>query len=193
MTEAGMRTKRWLTAAAIFVCALVAVMILKGFWDGKFESAAAFEEYIKGYGIWGPVVLTLIQGFQVVVPIVPGMVGCAAGAILFGSLGGFLINYIGISAGSIIAFWLARRYGTNFVKKVVGQEKYDKYVAWIMKHKSYTFIFALMILLPLAPDDFFCYFSGLTKMSMRKFTWIILAMKPWCILFYSIVFAKFMI
>ncbi|MBO5278808.1 MAG: TVP38/TMEM64 family protein [Lachnospiraceae bacterium] len=144
---------------------------------------------MKGYGIMGPLVLTLIQMLQVVVPIVPGMLGCAAGAALYGCVGGFLCNYIGISAGSILAFWLGRRYGTEFVKRVTGEKCYEKYAGWIQKQKAYTWVFALMILLPLAPDDVFCYLTGLTRMSARKFVGIILGMKPWLILAYSVVFA----
>ena len=43
--------------------------------------------------------------------------------------------------------------------------------------------------LPLFPDDFFCYFSGLTKMQVKKFAAIIVLGKPWCILAYSVAFA----
>ena len=46
----------------------------------------------------------------------------------------------------------------------------------------------LATLLPLFPDDFLCYFSGLIKMNWKKFVWIIILGKPWCILGYSIVF-----
>ncbi len=37
-------------------------------------------------------------------------------------------------------------------------------------------------------DDFTCYFSGLMKMDAKKFIWIIILGKPWCILAYSIIF-----
>lgn len=187
--EEGIRLRKGFTIAVLLLCSIVAVVIIRGFMDGRFASVEAFTDYIDSYGLMGPVVLTFIQMFQVVVPVVPGMVGCAAGAVLFGSIGGFLCNYIGISAGSILAFWLARRYGSEFVKKVTGEKNYDKYTGWIQKRKSYTWIFALMILLPLAPDDFFCYFTGLTRMSAKKFILIILTMKPWLILIYSLVFA----
>lgn len=187
--EEGIRLRKGFTIAVLLLCSIVAVVIIRGFMDGRFASVEAFTDYIDSYGLMGPVVLTFIQMFQVVVPVVPGMAGCAAGAVLFGSIGGFLCNYIGISAGSILAFWLARRYGSEFVKKVTGEKNYDKYTGWIQKRKSYTWIFALMILLPLAPDDFFCYFTGLTRMSAKKFILIILTMKPWLILIYSLVFA----
>lgn len=187
--EEGIRLRKGFTIAILLLCSIVAVVIIRGFMDGRFASVEAFTDYIDSYGLMGPVVLTFIQMFQVVVPVVPGMAGCAAGAVLFGSIGGFLCNYIGISAGSILAFWLARRYGSEFVKKVTGEKNYDKYTGWIQNRKYYTWIFALMILLPLAPDDFFCYFTGLTRMSAKKFILIILTMKPWLILIYSLVFA----
>lgn len=187
--EEGIRLRKVFTALALLLCSIVIIVMIKGWLDGCYASPEAFVQYIASYGIMGPVVLTLIQMFQVVVPVVPGMVGCAAGAILYGSIGGFLCNYIGISAGSILAYWLAKKYGAEFVKKVTGEKAYNKYTSWIQKQKSYTWIFALMILLPLAPDDFFCYFTGLTQMSPKKFTLIILSMKPWLIMVYSLVFA----
>mgnify|MGYP001402575416 CR=1 FL=1 len=55
----------------------------------------------------------------------------------------------------------------------------------IKRARSYDVLFALSILLPLAPDDYLCYFSGLINMSVKKFVLIILLAKPWCILFYS--------
>ena len=187
--EEGIRLRKVFTALALLLCSIVIIVMIKGWFDGCYASPEAFVQYIASYGIMGPVVLTLIQMFQVVVPVVPGMVGCAAGAILYGSIGGFLCNYIGISAGSSLAYWLAKKYGAEFVKKVTGEKAYNKYTSWIQKQKSYTWIFALMILLPLAPDDFFCYFTGLTQKTKKKFTLIILSMKPWLIMVYSLVFA----
>ena len=60
---------------------------------------------------------------------------------------------------------------------------------WLGVFGVYTLVLFLAILLPLAPDDFLCYFSGLTSMPARRFTWIILLGKPWCILFYSVLFS----
>lgn len=110
---------------------------------------------------------------------------------MFGAFGGFWCNYIGISAGSIIAFLLARRFGSGIVKQMFPADKYEAVVKWVTQKKSYTAVLFLAILLPLAPDDFLCYFSGLTGMSTKKFTWIIIVAKPWCILAYCIAFGYF--
>lgn len=186
MTRKIWNLKNILTGLCIFLLLLAVVFLVKGYLDGHFESAETLQAYMGTFGAAAPLALTVFQALQVIVPVLPGFVGCIAGAGMFGSFWGFWCNYIGISAGSIAAFLLARRFGIGLVQKMVSMEKYDSCVAWISRRKSYTLILFLAILLPLAPDDFLCYFTGLTKMSARRFIWIILIGKPWCILFYSL-------
>ena len=183
--------KNFFLIFGILLLCISALFVAKGRMDGHFSSIDSMREYVNSYGMFRPVLLTLIQVVQVVLPVVPGMTGCIVGAVLFGSTGGFLINYIGISAGSIIAFFLAKRYGTNLVAKLIPMEKYESTIEKINKSKNYLLLLFLSILLPLAPDDFLCYFSGLIKMSTKKFVLIILLSKPWCILFYSLFFSYF--
>lgn len=192
-----MRSKETIIKYIFVVClaallVLSAVFVVIGWLGGHFESAETLRIYVESFGIWGPVVLTLIQMLQVILPVLPGFLGCVVGAALFGSLGGFLVNYIGISAGSIIAYFLARKFGLALVEKMISMKKYEKYIKKINESKSYTTLLFLSILLPLAPDDFLCYFSGLIDMSAKKFVTIIILAKPWCILFYSIFFAYFL-
>lgn len=182
--------KRIATAAGFVFCAIILLLAVKGYMDGDFTSIDSFKAYINRFGVWGPIILTGFQIFQVVVPIVPGMVGCAAGAMLFGTVGGFWCNYIGISIGSIIAFYIGRRYGVHVVQKLIGEDNYNKYLGWIDNKKSFLIALFLSILLPLAPDDILCFLSGLTNMNSKKFITIIITAKPWCILFYCIFFNK---
>lgn len=175
----------WLGLAMILFCA---AFIVKAGMDGQFHSVETLQKYIQGFGMIAPLILIIIQVFQVVVPILPGFLGCVVGGAMFGVAGGFWCNYIGISLGSMIAFLLARRFGAPLVESIFPKDKYRGWIMRIQEAKSYTLILFLCILLPLAPDDFLCYFSGLMKLPFRKFTWIILLGKPWCILFYSILF-----
>ena len=184
-----MNWKKILTVSVIVFCIFVFAVIVKAYFDGKFESVETLQEYIKGFGIFAPIVLIIIQAIQVIFPILPGFLGCAVGAVLFGSAGGFWCNYIGISAGSIIAFLLAKKYGIKLVEKLFPKDQYEKYSGWAGKSRSYVAFLFLGMALPLFPDDFFCYFSGLTKMRAEKFAAIIVLGKPWCILAYSLAFA----
>ena len=188
MEEKAEHFKKYLGAALIFLLLLLILFCVQGYLGGHFSSAEQLQAYMKRFGVFAPVILTVIQAIQVIIPILPGWLGCVVGAGMFGAAGGFWCNYIGISAGSIISFLLAKRYGVELVRKMVPMEKYQKLVDWVNTKKSYTLILFLAILLPLAPDDFLCWFSGLTGMGTRKFTWIIISAKPWCILVYSLIF-----
>ena len=195
LSEAQMRSRESLIKT-IFIGLLVFLLLLAGIFviiawvNGHFSSVDAMRKYLSTFGAWGPLILALIQALQVVLPVLPGMIGYVAGAAFFGPAAGFWANYRGISAGSILAYWLARWFGIALVKKMVSMEKYESVVRWVNQRKSYTVVLFLAILLPLAPDDFLCYFSGLTAMSAKKFTWIIILGKPWCILMYSLIFAR---
>lgn len=177
------------TVLIVLFCALIVLIVfvlLKGWRDGSFASFESLRDYIGSFGLWGPLVLTVFQILQVALPVLPGFTGCIVGAALFGPFRGFLISYIGMSAGSIIAYYLARRYGIKLVSKLVKMERYEGFIARINRSKSYTVFLFACIVLPAVPDDFLCYFSGLVDMPPRKFIPIILAGKPWCILAYCI-------
>lgn len=181
------------TATIVCMCLLLALalfFLIYGWVCGHFKSADTLSAYVESFGVLAPIVLLLIQLLQVILPVVPSFLGCIVGAGLFGTISSFWINYIGICAGSIIAYFLATIYGVHFVDKMISIKKYENYIQKINQSKSYTTVLFLAILLPLAPDNFLCYFSGLIEMKPRKFITIILLAKPWCILFYSIFFAN---
>ena len=168
---------------------VIVLLLLKLLFDRRFDSVESLQNYMKGFGMAAPLALTVFQAMQVVVPVLPGYLGCAAGAVAFGSMTGFWCNYIGISVGSILAFLLAKKYGVKLIEKLFSKEQYEKYSKMAGKSKSYVLFLFLGMALPLFPDDFFCYFSGLTKMKVKKFAAIIIVGKPWCILAYSLAFA----
>lgn len=163
--------------------------VIKAYFDGNFSSVETLQAYIERFGSMGPLVLTAFQAVQVVLPVLPGFFGCAVGSVLFGPIIGFLCNYIGIATGSILAFYLAKKYGMPLVQDLFPTERYKRWRTWAAESKSYGSFLFLATLLPLFPDDFFCYFSGVIGMNAKKFIWIIVLGKPWCILAYSIGFS----
>ena len=190
MTERRMDfLKRWTALGMLVACFGICVWLFRAYMDGKFDSVETLRQYIAGFGLMAPCILMVIQMAQVVFPILPGALGCAAGAVLFGMMGGFWCNYIGISVGTMAAFLLARKYGSGLVAKMFPGKKYEKLSSWAAESRFYTAVLFLVMLLPLFPDDYFCYFTGVTKMSSRKFAAIIVLGKPWCILAYSIIFS----
>ena len=180
------KNKKLMTIGLAALCGAFVVILAKAWLDGRFDSVETFQKYVAGFGLAAPLFLVAVQAAQVILPVLPGLFGCVVGTMMFGAAGGFWCNYIGISAGSIIAFWLARKYGSGLVSRMFPGEKYEKWATWAAGSRFYTVVLFLGMVLPLFPDDYFCYFTGLTKMSARKFVAIILLGKPWCILAYCI-------
>ncbi len=152
---------------------------------GVFKDLDSLRGLVGDSIILGPIIFILIQILQVVIPIIPGGISTAAGVLIFGPYAGFIYNYVGICIGSIIIFLLGRRYGKPFILSMISDKTYDKYVGWLDNQNRFEKLFALAIFLPVAPDDALCLMAGLTNISVKKFTWIILLAKPLSIFLYS--------
>ena len=183
MEKKGFR--RAVNVVTILCTAAMISFVIYGLKSGIFTDRAMMEELVSRGGIWGPITFMIIQMVQVVVPVIPGGITCAVGVVVFGPWYGLLYNYIGIVAGSCINFYLARRYGQCLVKFFVKEETYNKYITWLGKGKKFDKFFAAAIFFPCAPDDVLCMIAGLTKMSWKKFSAIILLGKPASIAAYS--------
>ena len=151
-----------------------------------FTRQEKMKAYLANKQIIGPLIFTLIQIIQVVIPIIPGGVSLLGGVIFFGPIWGFIYNYVGICLGSIILFFLARHYGRPFILHLVSEKTYEKYMKWTANQKKFNWFFALCIIAPMAPDDILCMIAGLTEMKFSTYLWIILLGKPWTIAAYSL-------
>lgn len=152
---------------------------------GVFKDMNALRGLVGDNIILGPLIFILLQILQVVIPIIPGGISSVAGVLIFGPFLGFVYNYIGICIGSIIIFLLGRRYGKPFILSMVSDKTYNRYSGWLDNQNRFDKLFALAIFLPVAPDDALCLMAGLTNMSLKKYTTIILVAKPLSIFLYS--------
>ncbi|MHC5215053.1 TVP38/TMEM64 family protein [Enterococcus sp. LJL128] len=153
---------------------------------GVFQDTNALRGLVGDSVILGPVIFMLIQIIQVVIPVIPGGISCAAGVLIFGPVAGFIYNYVGIAIGSVIIFILSQKYGKPLILSLISDKTYNKYIGWLDNEKRFERLFAFAIFFPVAPDDALCLMAGLTKMSLRKFTMIIILAKPFSIAVYSL-------
>ncbi len=165
------------------ICILVAVW---GWQTGVLTSQEKLQALVEKCGPAGALLFTVFQAVQVVVPILPGGLGCLVGVILFGPIWGFAYNYTGICIGSLLAFAVARSCGKPLLSLLFSEKMIEKYSHWAEERDRFARLFALAIFLPVAPDDFLCYLAGTTDMSWRKYTAIILLGKPFAIALYSL-------
>ena len=173
---------------AISILGLIACIVFSLYAYNRqlFTSQSALQAYITGFGIAGALIFILFQAVQVVLPILPGGLGCLAGVLLFGPWTGLAYNYIGICIGSIGAFFIARNFGKPILYSLFNEKTITKYEKWTGSDSKFTKWFAIAIFLPVAPDDFLCYLAGTTRMGWKKFTTIILLGKSFAIALYSL-------
>lgn len=178
--------KRVLQAVSIvgfIICVAVAAW---GWQTGVLTSQERLQAMVESFGLAGGVLFTVFQAVQVVIPILPGGLGCLVGVLLFGPIWGFAYNYAGICIGSLMAFAVARSCGRPLLSLLFSEKTIEKYDHWTTERNRFARLFALAIFMPVAPDDFLCYLAGTTDMSWRRYTAIILLGKPFAIALYSL-------
>ena len=69
MAEISTSRKKAAAAALLLAALALAAVFFKAFLDGSFDSVASLRAYMRGFGALGPAILTALQAFQVVVPV----------------------------------------------------------------------------------------------------------------------------
>ncbi len=179
------KAKTLIHISTILGTILFIAFVVYGLRTNIFTDQVALSNFLSNVGIFGPLIFIIIQIVQVIIPIIPGNVSCAVGVLVFGAWYGFLYNYVSILTGSIIVFFLSRRYGMSIIRKLFSEKTINKYIGWLDENKRFEKLFALAIFLPVAPDDFLCYLAGITRISVKKYILILVLLKPLTIASYS--------
>lgn len=133
----------------------------------KFNSIENFRQFISSFGYWAVLIFIVFQFLQVVILPIPGIVSVGAGVLLFGPLLSALYSCIGIIIGSLLAFYVGRRFGSKGVSFLIGKSNLEKGLKLIEGKDKYLFTF--MFLFPFFPDDLLCFLAGVTKIDNRFF------------------------
>ena len=123
--------------------------------------------FIESFGPFAAIVFVLIQGLQVVFAPVPGEATGFVGGYLFGNVMGVVLSTIGLTLGSIGAFYFARIFGLRLVERVVKKEYITKFNDFAT-HKG-LYISYILFLIPGFPKDSLCYLLGLTHIRFLDF------------------------
>lgn len=128
---------------------------------------ALLREVLRGFGPFAPVVFIVIQALQVVVAPIPGDLTGLLGGFVFGEPIGFLYSTIGLTAGSLFAFWAGRHLGRPFVERTVGPAVWAR-IGFLVETEGAILCFVIY-LIPGLPKDLVCYLFGLSPMSFWVF------------------------
>ncbi len=160
--------RRLLSLAALFVAAiLVAAEFITGDLDVQ-----DIREWIRDLGFWGPILLILVLAVAMVVAPIPNPPFMIAAGIAWGTTLGVTYAVIGQLIGSMIIFWLSRRFGRKLIPRLIGQAGADR-VDRLATRMGPQLVFWWRMM-PVS-FDFAAYAAGLTTMSFRLFILLVFA------------------
>ena len=160
--------RRLLSVAALFVAAvLIAIEFITGDLDVE-----DIREWIRDLGPWGPVLLITVLAVAMVVAPIPNPPFMIAAGIAWGTLLGVVYAVIGQLIGSVIIFWLSRRFGRQLIPRLIGEEGASR-VDRLATRMGPQLVFWWRMM-PVS-FDFAAYAAGLTRMSFPLFVGLVLA------------------
>ncbi len=105
----------------------------------------------------------------IVAPIPGGAIGYM-GAARFGFLQAWPLLYVGNIIGTVVVFWLARRFGTPLFEENVSEGARRRYDAILHDHpRLLWFVYSV----PVVPVDVLSVLAGLSTLSARRFFTIV--------------------
>lgn len=123
---------------------------------------------LSSYGSISILIFMGLQVLQVIIAAIPGDLVQIAGGFVYGTWLGTLYSIIGITIGSVAAFYISRALGLSLLRIFVSKENLEKFSFLINNPKSKVVMF-ILLLIPGIPKDIFSYIAGITPMNPLTF------------------------
>ena len=135
------------------------------------EGKIAFKQKVSNSGIYGFILLFLIQVAQIFLFILPGEPIEILAGMCYGWYWGTVFIMISSAIITTIIFWLVKKIGKQFVYDFSDEEKIKKFEKNVLfqNPKKIELILFILFLVPGTPKDLLTYFSGLLPIKMSRF------------------------
>lgn len=183
--------KKKRVAAGIGAAALVVFFVVFYLFVGIkiadfFNDPQGFKAWIEGFDEGSIAIFVLLRVIMTVFRVIPGGPLQFAGGCAFGTWGGLLWCMLGSLIGTLIIFFLGKRYGTKLVGLFVSPEKMQSAALLKDRKKRNTWLF-LMNFIPGMPKDIFTWVAALADGGSLTSIFVILAARipsvlvsTWC-------------
>jgi uncharacterized membrane protein YdjX (TVP38/TMEM64 family) len=129
------------------------------------SGAIVFIRNSGSLGILASIGIMVVHSF---VPFPAELVAIANGMV-YGSLWGTVITWVGAMLGALLAFGLARRYGRPFVGKILSRKNAQRLDAWVAQHGTSALFLSRFV--PVISFNLINYAAGLLHISWLTFAW----------------------
>jgi uncharacterized membrane protein YdjX (TVP38/TMEM64 family) len=131
------------------------------------RSPEYIREYLNSFGDVGFLVYVLIQAIQVIIVIIPGDLFSICGGFVYGIPLGFALSFLGLMSGTVIAFYISRIFGHDFVSSFIAKDKIEK-ISEVLNSTKGTIGMFVICTIPFIPKDVMIYIAGLTPVKASR-------------------------
>jgi uncharacterized membrane protein YdjX (TVP38/TMEM64 family) len=163
----------------IFLLVIAGVLILaRAFNLNEYFQEARLRQFIDSYGMWGPLIYLLIWTIAPSL-LLPGAPIMIAGGLLFGPFWGVVYAALGSSAGSSLAFLVARYLARDWVAVKISRSRLAHLDEKVAQHGWKIVAFTRVIGMPFFLVN---YAFGLTRIQFLPYALAsFFGMLPWTI------------
>ncbi len=155
-----------LLAAAVFVGAVAAVIVINRVSPYDLFSSAGLKAFAADLGWVGPATYIGVLTLTVVVSQLPGLPLAVGAGMLWGIYPGFVLTLLGGFLGSVVAYFIGRRLGRDFVYAVTGRR--FSFKQGVPTRAASIFI-GITRLVPILPFDVVSYAAGIAKIPLARY------------------------
>ena len=87
---------------------------------------------------------------------------------IYNPIGGMIACMVGSTIGSLIIYVFVKKFGINFIDKLVGVEKMNQ-VSFLQNKEKLNILCFIVFFIPGTPKDILTYFIPLTDMKLSTF------------------------
>jgi uncharacterized membrane protein YdjX (TVP38/TMEM64 family) len=132
------------------------------------SSLQDMANYIRSTGLFAPLVSIGLMVFQAIAAPIPSFIITGANGLVFGYVWGSIISWIGAMIGATVSFYLAKKWGFQYIEKKFKGKRLTRVLEKINGPYAFLFIF-LSRILPVVSFDLISFLAGFSGIGLRTF------------------------
>jgi uncharacterized membrane protein YdjX (TVP38/TMEM64 family) len=154
--------------AAAFALTAALYFIATEYFGLSFQiDAEPFQGWVEERGVLAPIVFILVMALSVLFAPVPNAPIYIAAGIVWGPVLGTAYCMAGLTLGSAIAFWIARRVGRKHLPRLIGHRAANRLDGLVETMGGRVVFWSRMI--PAVNFDWVSFVAGMTAVPFRVF------------------------
>jgi uncharacterized membrane protein YdjX (TVP38/TMEM64 family) len=130
------------------------------------EDQDEIQDWVKKFGIFGPIVLILAMAFQMFLLIVPNILLFAIAIVCYGPVWGGLICLIGVFSSSSLGYFIGKKLGPRAIDRFVSQRIQNRIQFFV---ERYGIKAVAIFRLSTISADSLGFIAGILEMNYKKY------------------------